>query len=75
MMLLYNPLKGGRCQVGVGLLSPRRQDERTWPQSVPGKFRLDVMEDFFTERVMGCPGRWRVKVFKKTMDVALKAMV
>lgn len=61
---LYNCLKGAGSQVGVGLFSQVSRD-RTRGQRAKlcqGRFKLDIRENVFIERVigteMGCPGRW-----------------
>ncbi|KFO59272.1 hypothetical protein N302_16003, partial [Corvus brachyrhynchos] len=82
---LYNCLKGGCSQVGLGLFLQAATD-RTRGHSLKlhqGKFRLDIRKKFFTERVAkyrNClPGEVvespSLDVFKKRLDVRLGAMV
>lgn len=40
-----------------------------------GRFRLDIIRNFSTERVVSCPGRWRAEMFRKTVDVALNTIL
>ncbi|RMC18045.1 hypothetical protein DUI87_04923 [Hirundo rustica rustica] len=85
LITLYNFLKGGCGQLGVGLFLQAATD-RTRGHSLrlhQGKYRLDIRKKLFMERiikygnnlpreVMKSPS---LDVFKKRQDVALDAMV
>ncbi|RMC09074.1 hypothetical protein DUI87_14080 [Hirundo rustica rustica] len=84
LITLYNFLKGGCGQLGVGLFLQAATD-RTRGQFGPhqGKYRLDIRKKFFMEKVImywnSLPGEVvespSLDVFKKRLDVALDAMI
>jgi len=78
---LYNHLKAGCSQEGVVLFSPvtSNRTRRNGLRLHKGRFRLDIIKNFFTERVLRLPKEVvespSLEVFKRSVDVALRDIV
>lgn len=82
--MLYNCLKEGCSQLGIGLLSQTVSIGRgTWPQAELGEVQFGHRSNLFTERVVEhwkklcreVVGSWSLKVFKKCLDVVLSIVI
>ena len=76
LIVLYNCLKEGCSQVGVGLFSQVRRGNGL--KLCQGRFRLDIRKNFFSEEQHRLPREVvppSLEVFEQCVDAALRDMV